>query len=148
AASDRLFFARDGDDDKVQLWSVGLDGTEPHMHATSELATAFRVSPDDQWIAWQEGFQAHVAPFASTGRAVELGPKMDAVPAVQVSRDAGNELHWSGDSKRLHWSLGSQLYTRALADAFAFLREGAAPTEGPLPDVPGLEIGFTAPTAR
>lgn len=148
AASDRLFFARDGDDDKVQLWSVGLDGTEPHMHATSELATAFRVSPDDQWIAWQEGFQAHVAPFASTGRAVELGPKMDAVPAVQVSRDAGNELHWSGDSKRLHWSLGSQLYTRALADAFAFLREGAAPTEAPLPDVPGLEIGFTAATAR
>lgn len=147
AANDRVFYALE-QDDKVQLWSVALDGSEPHHHASSELATGFEVSPDGQWVAWQEGFQAHVAPFPATGRAVELAPKMDAVPSYKVSKDADNELHWSGDSKRLHWSLGPQLYTRALDEVFAFVRADGKLPEGPLADAPGLEIGFTQATAR
>lgn len=149
ADSERVFFTHETDD-KVQLWSVELGGSEARPHASTELATAFRVSPDGQWIAWQEGFQAHIAPFPATGRTIELGPKMDAVPAVKVSKDAGNELHWSGDSQRLHWSLGPTLYTRELKDAFAFMRETGKPQQAdqPLPDAPGVEIGFTAKTAR
>ena len=38
----------------------------------------------------------------------------EALPVATVSRDAGEWLHWSGDSKKLHWSLGPELFTREL----------------------------------
>lgn len=147
AASDRVFFVKESDD-KVQLWSVELDGSEAQQHASSELAQMFRVSPDGQWIAWQEGFQAHVMPFPATGRTVELGPKNDAMPQAKVSKDAGNDIHWSGDGKTLHWSLGPTLYSRELSETFAFLRAGAPAPATPLPDAPGVTIGFSSKTAR
>lgn len=147
AASDRVFYVRETDD-KVQLWSVELDGSDAQHHVGSELATMFRVSPDGQWIAWQEGFQAHVMPFPATGRTIEIGPKSESMPIAKVSKDAGNEIHWSGDSKRLHWSLGPQLFTRELTEAFAFLREGAPQTAEPPADAPGVTIGFNAKTAK
>ena len=43
-----------------------------------------------------------------------------AMPVRQVSRDAGEYLHWSGDGQKLYWSLGPELYQRQLKDAFAF----------------------------
>lgn len=169
ADEDRVFYERSGDD-KRELWSVELDGSDAHLHATSELATVFRVSPDGRWIAWQEGFQALIAPFPATGRTIELGPKMESVPVARVSKDAGDYLHWSGDSATLRWSLGPRLYTRALAETFAFLRAGATPGVAPAPaptpgapsaapaaapaattapaDAPSVEIGFNQPTAR
>jgi imidazolonepropionase-like amidohydrolase len=60
-----------------------------------------------------------------------------------VSRDAGEYIHWSGDSKRLYWSLGPELFSRDLKDAFAFL--DGAPAK--LPDAPekGINIGFSRP---
>lgn len=148
ADPDRVFYATDADD-KVQLWSVELDGSDARQHASSELAAMLRVSPDGQWIAWQEGFHVYVAPFPATGRTVELGPKSEALPLAKVTRDAGEWVHWSGDSKRLHWSLGPELYTRELADAFAFLRAGGGAADKlPPPDEKGRDIGFIAQSAR
>ena len=68
-------------------------------------------------------------------RAVEIGPKTKALPVRAVTRDAGEYLHWSGDSKRLHWSLGPELFTRELKDAFAFL--DGAPEKLPEPPASG-----------
>ena len=48
-------------------------------------------------------------PFIATGQTVEIAPKAKSVPTVQVSRDAGEYIHWSGDSHALHWSLGPEL---------------------------------------
>ncbi len=69
---------------------------------------------------------------------------MKSLPLRQVSRDAGEYIHWSGDSSRLWWSLGPELFSRDIADAFLFA-EGSPET---LPDPPesGLPIGFTAET--
>ncbi len=61
---------------------------------------------------------------------------------TKVTREAGTYLHWSGDSKQLHWSLGPELYTRDLKDAFAFL--DGAPEKLPEPPAHGVNIGFKA----
>lgn len=144
AASDRVFYTVAGDD-KVELASVELDGSDAHTHVKTDAGTRFRVSPDGRWIAWNEGFQALIAPFAPTGRTLELGPKSEALPIARVSRDAGEQLHWSGDSQRLHWSLGPELYTRELRDAFTFV--AGAPAKLPEPAEKGTPIGFAATTA-
>ncbi|HSL82441.1 MAG TPA: amidohydrolase, partial [Thermoanaerobaculia bacterium] len=149
AASDRVFlFRRDGG--KTVLFSVPLSGPAEEVrardHLTAENATAVRVSPDGRWVAWQERFRAHVAPFVATGKAIDVGPGAKSVPVATVSRDAGNFLHWAGDSGSLHWSEGPTLYTRSLSESFAFL-EGA-PEELPEPPAEGQAIGLTAEAAK
>jgi imidazolonepropionase-like amidohydrolase/Tol biopolymer transport system component len=143
AASDRVFLLRFGEENKRQLVSVGLDGKDEQTHLQSEHAGEFRVSPDGRWVAWTERFHAYVAPFVATGQMVEIGPKTSAFPVKRVTRDAGEYLHWSGDSQKLHWALGPQLFTRALSDSFAFL-EGA-PAELPEPPTEGVDLGFRVP---
>ncbi len=145
ATSDRVFFTKyepgKGDGDGVQvLASIELAGTKERAHAKSEMAQRFRVSPDGKWLGWQERFNAHITPLPNTGRAIELSPKSKSVPVATVSRDAGWYLHWSGDAKTLHWSVGPELFSRELQHAFAFL-EGA-PKELPEPPDKGVDIGF------
>lgn len=142
-ASDRVFFF-DGEPGKdgasYVLRSIALSRAELRTHLKSESVMEFRVSPDGRWVAFREGFAAHVMPFPPVGKSFDVGPKADNLPIAKVSKDAGESLHFSGDSKRLHWSLGPELFGRDLKDAFAFI-EGAPET---LPEPPerGLDIGF------
>ncbi len=126
------------------LTSIKLDGSERRVHLTSENATDFTVSPNGQWVAYAERFKAYVVALPRPGRSIQVGPGSAPVPVKQVSRDAGNYLHWSGDSNTLYWSLGPELFSRALPDAFAFL--DGAPSELPEPDAKGLHIGPTLET--
>ena len=142
ASADRVYFQTFEDEDHRALRSIELDGSDERTHIDSEAATEFRVSPDGKWVAFTERFNAYIAPFVRTGKKVDLGPKSTSMPLRQVSRDAGEYLHWSGDSDRLYWSLGSELFDRELKDAFAFLQ--GAPEELPEPPEAGIEIGFRA----
>ncbi|HYU31351.1 MAG TPA: amidohydrolase family protein [Thermoanaerobaculia bacterium] len=141
AASDRVFLGRSADD-KTELVSLDLNGGDERVHLKSDWASEFRVSPDGRWVAFIERFQVYVAPFVATGQAVEIGPKTTAIPIRQVTRDAGSWLHWSGDSRTLHWSLGPELYSLDLKNAFTFL-EGS-PEKLPDPPAHGTPIGFQA----
>ncbi len=144
-----MFFVKtEGGGDQVApakriLASIKLDGSDPHEYYLSELATEFEVSPDGRWLAFREGFNAYVTPFVETGRRVDIGPKSKAVPVTRVSRDAGEYLHFSGDSARVFWAVGPQLFQRDLKEAFAFLP--GAPEKLPEPPARGVDIGFTAP---
>jgi imidazolonepropionase-like amidohydrolase len=106
----------------------------------------FALSPDGKWVAFQERFNVWIAPFVPTGRELSIGPKSKALPIARASKDAGENLHFAGDSRTLHWSLGPQLYERKLTDAFAFL-EGA-PEKLPDPTETGRDISFDAEQAR
>jgi imidazolonepropionase-like amidohydrolase/Tol biopolymer transport system component len=132
--------------DKHWLWSIGLDGLDRRTHLTSENAVQFALSADGKWVAFQERFNAWIAPFVETGRNQDIGPKSKAIPVARASRDAGENLQFSGDSKRLYWSLGPQLYERDLKDAFAFL--DGAPEKLPTPPESGLDISFRAQQAK
>jgi hypothetical protein len=143
AEPDRVYVMRwtGSDVDRMALLvSVDLDGGDERTHAETSRAQEFRISPDGRWLAWRERFHAFITPFVRTGKALDLGPDTEALPVSRVSAEAGEYLHWSGDSRSLHWSLGPELFTRDLTDSFAFL-EGA-PEE--LPDAPatGVDLSF------
>ena len=144
ASNDRVFFMTFEDEGKRALRSINLDRSEERTHLMSAFATEYAISPDEKWVAWREKFNAYIAPFVQTGKSVEIGPDTKSIPIAKVSRDAGEYLHWSGDSSRLHWSLGSELFSRDLKDAFAFV--AGAPEK--LPDIPikGMDVGFSQPS--
>ncbi len=138
--SDRVFFQKNEGETR-SLSSIGLDGRDERAHFASKEATEFEVSPDGKWVAFREGFKAFIGAFAISGQKIDLGPKTSAFPVNQVSKEAGEYLHWSGDSSKLYWALGPELFERSVADSFKFL----AGLET-LPDLPasGRNIGFTA----
>ncbi len=137
----RIFYTTSGED-TVELASIELDGSDGHTHVKTDAATRFQVAPNGQWLAWVEAYQAHVAPLPPAGRVVELGPKAEGLPVTRVSRDAGDFVHWSGDSMSLHWAAGPELYSRPLHDAFAFV--AGAPKTLPEPAQSGRNISFQA----
>jgi imidazolonepropionase-like amidohydrolase/Tol biopolymer transport system component len=144
AENDRVYLLEIGEKNSRQLVSIDLSGADQRTHLSSEKATEFRVSPDGRWVAFRERWNAFVAPFVPTGKAIDIGPKATALPVAKVSKDAGEYLHWSGDSQTLHWSLGPELYSRDLKDAFAFL--AGAPEKLPEPPAKGVAIGFAQKT--
>jgi imidazolonepropionase-like amidohydrolase/Tol biopolymer transport system component len=145
---DRVFFASQSESGSGPekksvrvLESIDLDGSDRRVHLESERATEFRVGPDGRWVAFVEGFEVFVMPFPLTGKKITIGPKAEALPLARVSRDAGTWLHWSGDGKRLHWTLGPELFTRELQNSFAFV--DGAPDPLPEPPETGVAIGFS-----
>jgi imidazolonepropionase-like amidohydrolase/Tol biopolymer transport system component len=135
--------------EKFTLFSVGVPTSESPMpgrdeieHVRSENATQYAPSPDGKWLAFEERFKTFVAPFPHTGRPVDVGPTTQSYPVQRVSRDTGFYLHWSGDSRRLYWSLGPELFTRDLGHTFSFAEGGQAKADEP--EAKGVNIGFTA----
>jgi imidazolonepropionase-like amidohydrolase/Tol biopolymer transport system component len=152
ASNDRVFFMTFEDEDKRALRSINLDKSEERTHLMSAFATEYAVSPDEKWVAWREKFNAYIAPFVRTGKSVEIGPDIKSIPVAKVSKEAGEWLHWSGDSARLYWALGPELFSKELKDAFAWMSDasvGAAAPGRPAPEAdaatPGTHIGFTQP---
>lgn len=143
ASSDRVYFMSFEAEGKRALKSAELDGGDQRVHLTSANAGEFAIAPDEKWVAWTERFNAYVAPLVFTGKPVELGPDSKALPVTRVTRDAGEWLHWSGDSKRLWWSLGPELYSRDVKDAFAFV--DGAPKDLPKAPESGIKLGFSQP---
>ena len=151
AASDRVYFTKleeteasreQREEEKRVLVSTALDGAEPREHYVSDNATEFAISPDERWLAFRERYNAFVTPFVRTGQRIEIGPKAKSLPVARVSKDAGEYIHWSGDSKSLHWAMGPELYTRTLPETFAFVP--GAPEKLPETPAKGRPIGFEA----
>lgn len=138
--NDRIYLTG-SESGKTAFYSVGLKGEEKIVHFLSENAQQFVPSYNEQWIAFVERFQAHVAPFPKTGQPITIGPSTSDYPLKKVTRDAGTYLHWSSDSKRLYWSLGPELYWRDLSNTFPFV-PGAKDTIDDKPDTTGLYISF------
>ena len=133
-------YVREVRNEKYTLLSVGvptaaspLPGRDEIEHVRSDNATQIVPSPDGQWVAFEERFRTYVAAFPRTGRPVDVGPTAQTYPVQRVSRDAGFYLHWSGDSSRLHWALGPELFTRELASSFSFVDGGQPRPPNPKP---------------
>ncbi len=117
-----------------------LDKSEQIAVAKGEFVEDFAISPDGAWLAFNERFHSYVAPMPIAGKAVTVGSKMDALPVRQLDVNAGEYVHWSGDSKKIQFSLGDELFSTPLSSAFNFV--AGAPKELPKPSEAGLKIGF------
>jgi imidazolonepropionase-like amidohydrolase/Tol biopolymer transport system component len=146
ASNDRVYLTEISGDDEDQrtLFSIELDGANERNHLKGVYFTEIEVSPDEKWVAYTEKWNTWVMPFVWAGQPVEFGPASKALPSHRLSRDAGENLHWAGDSKSLHWSMGPELFERDLKDSFTFV-PGAADSLPPAP-ASGLDVGFDFPT--
>jgi imidazolonepropionase-like amidohydrolase/Tol biopolymer transport system component len=137
----RIYF-RDRRGEKFVLASVDLAGGDERVHFQSDNATEVVPSPDGKWVAFAERYRAYVAAFPQSGRTVDLGPSVAGYPVARISRDAGMYLQWSGDSRRVHWSLGPELFTRSLERTFTFVAQDLEKPDEP--EAAGVDIGFEA----
>lgn len=119
--------------------SVNLDGKDMKDHFDGKYSQRYVISPDNKWVAWSELFKVYVAPFPSTGKKIGLTSETKAVPVAQVARDAGINIHWSKDGKKLHWMLANEYFTDELSDRFKFLN-GFSKDELPPMDSVGIKI--------
>jgi Tol biopolymer transport system component/imidazolonepropionase-like amidohydrolase len=124
--------------------SYDLNGKDEKVHVKSKYGHSFTLSPDGKWLAFIELHKTYVCAFPQTGKTIDLSADTKAIPVTQVSRDAGYNLHWSADSKKLHYTLGDEYFTIDLNERFAFL-PGAPDTLPPI-DSAGLKIGLTLKT--
>lgn len=126
----------------TSLFRVALDKTEDVAVAKGDFVSSFSVSPDGKWLAFNERFHAYVMPMPLAGKAISIGAKADALPVKQLDVNAGDYLHWSGDSQKLHFALGDELFTSTLTDTFNFIPGAPKETAKPLEN--GMKIGFRA----
>ncbi|MCH2044379.1 MAG: amidohydrolase family protein [Saprospiraceae bacterium] len=125
-----------------KLHSVNLNGEDKKTHIESKYANRFVVSPDNQWVAFINLHKAYVAAMPPTGKQLNVDGKSKSVPVAPISRDAGINLHWSSDSKTVHWTLGDEYYSNDLAERFNFFEN--SPDSLPPLDTAGLKIGLKA----
>jgi imidazolonepropionase-like amidohydrolase/Tol biopolymer transport system component len=148
-SSDRVFLQRmasDKDADNRMLFSIDLTGNEERQHFKSQWATDYRVSPDGQRVAFVERFNVYMAAFVKTGSTISIGPKFQGLPVTKLSLQAGDWLHFSGDSQQLHWSLGPELFTSAFAND---QQQAAAPEKKESDNKPTwINIGMRAKHAK
>tara|TARA_R110002073_G_scaffold303032_1_gene470907 strand:+ start:3555 stop:6815 length:3261 start_codon:yes stop_codon:yes gene_type:complete len=94
-----------------QLKSVDLNGNNERTHIKSKNGNRLLPSPDGKWVAFIHLFKVYMAPMPQTGKSIDLSDKTNFVPVTQLTKDAGINLHWSNDSKTIHWTLGNEYYS-------------------------------------
>jgi imidazolonepropionase-like amidohydrolase len=140
---DRVYYTDGGGMSKT-LKSIGIDGNVEYSHFSAKYAKDFVPSPDGKWIVFTELYNAYVAAFPKIGQSVDLNKGTNSYPVFRVTRDAGTSLHWSSDSKNIHWMLGAEYFTRSLDQCFTFLP--GSPDSLPPVDSVGINVGLTLST--
>ncbi|MEN0005436.1 MAG: amidohydrolase family protein [Bacteroidota bacterium] len=120
--------------------SIKANGSDDKKLFDGKYAQRFVPSPDNKWIAWSELYKVYIAPMPLMGKPVGISSKTKAVPVAQVARDAGINIHWSKDSKKLFWTLGNTYFSDELTERFSFI-EGGLDSLPPM-DTVGLAINL------
>ncbi|MFD2164082.1 amidohydrolase family protein [Paradesertivirga mongoliensis] len=129
---------------KKAFKSMDLNGGQIRNHYVSQYANQFVPSPDGKWLAFTELFNAYVTPLVNTNNSLDLSSGNKSLPLSRVTRDAGISLHWSSDSKKLNWTLGSEYFSHEIKNSFTFV--DGAPSNLPAIDSTGIEIGLRLKT--
>jgi len=140
--NDKVLFQTEEGDNKAYK-TIDINTNEIKTCFTSKYATSVTPSPDGNWLAFIELFKAYVVAFPKTGKPIDISGNMRAMPVAQIAKDAGLNLVWSKDSKRIHWTYSDEYFTDNLKERFAFL-EGA-PDKLPPMDSVGVNIGLELP---
>ncbi|MEX2594847.1 MAG: amidohydrolase family protein [Anditalea sp.] len=125
-----------------ELKSVDLQGKDQRTHIKSKYANRLVPSPDNKWIAFTHLHKAYVAPLVLNGQEIDLDNKSTSVPVSTLADDAGINLHWSQDSKQVHWTLGEEYFTNDITQRFTFLP--GSPEKVGEPTAEGVKIGLKA----
>ncbi len=135
--NDRVFAMDYGQ--SPSLLSIDLATQTQRTLYSAKYGTEFKVSPDGRQVAFVDRFKVYLTPFTERGSVIDIGGSDDQLPVKQLSVRAGENISWSGDSTKLYWSLGPELYQSRVADAFA------VNSKQELQTAKGQYIGFKTP---
>ncbi|MBZ9728312.1 amidohydrolase family protein [Salegentibacter sp. JZCK2] len=126
------------------LKSIDLTGNDERTHINSKHANRLVPSPDNKWVVFSHLHQAYLAPLTLTGRPLDLDNETKTIPVTQITKDAGMNLHWSNNSKNVHWTLGDEYFTNKVSERFTFLQN----SPDSIPDITeeGTKIGLQLKT--
>ncbi|QXQ07622.1 amidohydrolase family protein [Sphingosinicellaceae bacterium] len=110
SANDRVFMIAE-EKGKRQLVSTNLDGEAKRVHATGDLVNDFQVSPDGEYVAFRQNYEAFVMPLMPGTQDVATDEKGGPLPATRASAEGADFINWSNNGRELHWSMGPTLYT-------------------------------------
>ncbi len=139
---------------KANLVAWDAKTTQSQIVAQTHFGSEFSLSPDGHWLAFVDGFNAYVAPFRASGKPVQLSAKNAALPVVKISNDAGENIHWSGNSQTVYWSLGSKLFHQSVSEVLFRNHEKAATRgknavkDSSAPENKGQTVGFSFSSAK
>lgn len=133
-------------EESKSLLSVNLEGKDEKTHLTSKLANRLVPSPDNKWIAFSNLHKVYLAPLVLNGKTIELDGNSKSVPISQIAKDAGINIHWSSDSKKVKWTLGDEYFSNEIKNRFTFLP--GSPKTVPEMTSEGIKIGLTAPVDK
>lgn len=131
-----------------ELLSFDLNGNDKKSLFKSKYANQWTPSPDGKWLAFSELHKAYICAMPMPGQTIDLSADTKAFPVAQIAKDAGYNLHWSGDSKKVAYTLGDEYFSIDLTSRFKFLP--GAPDS--LPELPqtgakiGLMLDYDTPT--
>ena len=142
-SNDRVFMTESADG-KRRLISTDLNGLAKRVHAEGELVNAFEVSPDGQYFAFRQNYEAFVMPLLPGTQDVSVSPSGGPLPVTRVSADGADYLQWSNGGNEIHWALGPTVFTadRSLLFASAPAAEGAKPAKFEAPKT-GVSLSMT-----
>ncbi len=149
ADGDRIYFQTGGNlfgSLEKSFRSCKPDGGDEKVIFKSKYGNQFAVSPDGKWVAFVHLHSVYVAAFPQTGKPIDISDDVKSIPVKKVSKDAGINLQWSADSKRLHYTLGAQYFTVELEDRFEFIA-GNPDSLYKAPEK-GISVGLTAKTDK
>ncbi len=135
-----IYYQSGSEDAEKAFKSYDLEEHKSKTLLTSKYANRFVPSPDNKWVAFTELYKVYITALPETGKSFDLGHEMESLPVARVTRDAGINLDWSADSKKLHWTLGEEYFTNELKNRFLFMTAG----KDSLPpiDTTGIKIGL------
>ena len=123
--------------------SNDLNGKDEKVIFNSTYGLGYAISPDENWVAFTDLHKAYIAANPGIGKTIDLNATSNAYPVKQVARDAGLNLHWSSDGKKLRYTVGNEYYTIELADRFGFI-DGRPDSAFVMPER-GVAIGLKQP---
>ncbi len=142
ARGDRIYYQSGGGMNST-LNSCKPDGSDDRTQIKSTYGSQFTISPDEKWVAFIDLHKVYIAALPQSGKIIDLGSGTADFPVRQVARDAGFNLHWSSDSRRLHYTLGNEYFSIPLEDRFEFI--AGKPESGFKMPESGIEIGLSLP---
>ncbi|OUS02595.1 amidohydrolase [Flavobacteriales bacterium 33_180_T64] len=107
-----------------ELKSIDLNGFDERILVKSKHGNRLVLSPNENWIAFVHLHKVYLAPIPKTGQTLDLTDKTKFVPIIKLSKDAGINLHWSKDSKTIHWTLGNQYYSANVSEDTKLVETG------------------------
>jgi imidazolonepropionase-like amidohydrolase/Tol biopolymer transport system component len=132
---------------KTMLISMTLGGNDVREIAVADFATAIRLSPTGEHIAFVDGYHVFIAAARFSGKPLVLDAGRPAFPTAKLSSIGGEFMTWSADGSEVSWSTGPDFKTvsveSALAEDFEPPSSGINLSIRVMAEVPDTEIALT-----